>query len=333
MEPILQRIGAAREQQRRKLHLQLCKCIAAGLMTNEPVASEELTLVAAVASARRLPEAARQLRVDHSTLYRRLASVERRLNVALFDRDRGLYTPTSAGRVLLEAAAQWRGQQAELSAALAAVVGGPEALVRLTTTEDVAMTLLPACLQVLREHAPHCRVDVLVDDRPLDLARSDADVAIRPTRNPPLGWVGVNLGRIDMATYRAAGESGSTPAAAGEPAATSVWVMRSASTAPPADLAWMQAHVPAQQVAATFNRFSALLAAAEAGLGAVLLPRFVGDRRAALRRDASAHLALPGKEASRLWLLCHPRMRKEPRIVAFFRAAKAAMTLEQGHGV
>jgi DNA-binding transcriptional LysR family regulator len=297
-------------------------------VTIRPVTSDELILLAAVASTQRLPAAAGQLRIDHSTLYRRLAAVERRLNVALFERDRGLYTPTAAGRVLLEAAAHWQSRQAELSAALAAVIAGPAALLRVTTTEDVAMTLLPACLQVLHEDAPHCRVDVLVDDRPLDLARSDADMAIRPTRDPPPGWVGVNLGRIEMATYNPAGGRGLQRQAAGELAAARQWVMRSAPSSPPADLAWMQAHVPAQQVVATFNRFSSLLAAAEAGMGAVLLPRFVGDRRPALVRDERSPGESPGKHASRLWLLCHPRLRKDSRIVAFFRAARVSMRLE-----
>jgi DNA-binding transcriptional LysR family regulator len=289
------------------------------------VHSDELMLIAAIVSARQLNAAARQLRIDHSTLYRRLTSLERRLGQPLFERERGRYEPTAAGQALAQAAIEWQRQQATLSASLAAASRAPQSPLRVTTTEDVAMFLLPGCLHALQTRSPGLRVEVLVDDRALDLGHSDADLAIRPTRHPPLGWVGVNQGRIEMGSY-------SVPRLARAAALPRrPWVMRSPASSPPADLAWMQAHVPPARIVATFSGLSALVAAAEAGVGAVLLPRFVGDRCAALVRDAAepAGAAFTPRQAARLWLLCHTRLRKDARVAAFLGVARQALRLVQ----
>jgi molybdate transport repressor ModE-like protein len=65
---------------------------------------DDLRLVRAIGEAGTLTGAARRLEVDHSTAFRRLGAVERRLGAHLFERARDGYTPTPAGEAALAAA-------------------------------------------------------------------------------------------------------------------------------------------------------------------------------------------------------------------------------------
>ena len=61
-------------------------------------ALDDLRLVRAIGEAGTLTGAVRRLSVDHSTAFRRLGAVEKRLGVHLFERARDGYTPTRQAR-------------------------------------------------------------------------------------------------------------------------------------------------------------------------------------------------------------------------------------------
>src|SRR5260221_5714267 len=65
---------------------------------------ESLRTVLAVRRARSLAGAARTLELQHSTVYRRIEEVERRLGQPLFDRHRGGWTANALGETAASAA-------------------------------------------------------------------------------------------------------------------------------------------------------------------------------------------------------------------------------------
>src|SRR5258708_38556919 len=65
---------------------------------------ESLRTVLAVRRARSLAGAARALELQHSTVYRRIEEVERRLGQPLFDRHRGGWTANALGETAARAA-------------------------------------------------------------------------------------------------------------------------------------------------------------------------------------------------------------------------------------
>src|SRR5262245_53194693 len=65
---------------------------------------ESLRTVLAVARARSLAGAARALELRHSTVFRRIDEVERRLGQPLFDRNRGGWTANELGETAARAA-------------------------------------------------------------------------------------------------------------------------------------------------------------------------------------------------------------------------------------
>ncbi|MCA3228729.1 MAG: LysR family transcriptional regulator [Burkholderiales bacterium] len=280
--------------------------------------SRDLSLIDAVARHGRLADAARELKLDHSTVFRRLRALEALLGAALFERRDGRYRATDPGRRLVEVAGrvtlELQAVQRELTSTGSAPVGGT---VRITTTTDVANHLLPAWLTAIAHEHPGVRPEVLVSNQLLDLQRGEADVAIRPTRKPPAGCVGRPLGPLRSAVYMRRSRAGNPQR----------WLAYTASSGPPADARWMAARVPGAAVVARFDDFAALHAAAREGLGAAVLPCFVGDADPALQRVGEPIAALQ----SRLWLLCAPTMRRIPSVAAVFRtiSREAARALGQ----
>jgi DNA-binding transcriptional LysR family regulator len=280
------------------------------------LSSDELLLIHAIVLHRRLDLAARALQQSHSTAFRKLLALEQRLNGQLFVKARGEYRPTQLGLICANAAAAWLKQQQALTENISAQAQGNRQRLRLTTTEDIAMFWLPRCLEKLHQLKPELTIDVWIDERMWDLATTDADLAIRPTRRPPEGWVGLDLGIIEMAIY-----ANAALAAKFHPADLSSvpWALRHPESGPSADHNWANAHIPEAAICSRWNRVSGLVQAVQSGLGAGLLPCFVGDALGAQRMQT----VRLGSEPAKLWLLSHPDLRRDVRVKSVFAAARA----------
>src|SRR5215467_1976752 len=110
----------------------------------QALAWDDLRCVLAVARTGSLSGAARALDVEHSTVFRRLNAIEKRLGVKLFDRTRNGYVATASGELTAAAAGA---MEVEALSIERRVLGADERLsgtIRLATSELFAGHLLPA---------------------------------------------------------------------------------------------------------------------------------------------------------------------------------------------
>jgi DNA-binding transcriptional LysR family regulator len=128
--------------------------------------------------------AARQLGVNQTTVARRISALEAALSVRLFDRNRQGYRVNEAGAAILEHAGRMADEAETLERLCAQRSRNLSGVVRVTTTESIANTLLTPLLTEFMELHPHIDVEVIADARSLDLARGEADIAIRAGRMP-----------------------------------------------------------------------------------------------------------------------------------------------------
>ena len=262
---------------------------------------DDLRCVLAVARGGSLSAAARTLGVNHSTVYRRLGRLEEKLATRLFDRDAGRLAPTAAGEDLLGTAGR---VEAEMQALDRRLTGRDTRLtgrIRLTAPDDIAFLLLPETLSRFRESYPGITLDLAIDNRMLSLTRREADVAVRPTLEPPETLVGRKVVGLPSAAYRRRG--------GGEP---SHWIGWDEGEGPAAIRRWIAEHVPADAVVLRTNSMLQQRAACEAGLGAAILPCFLGDRSDRLERIGPPEPAL----GTDLWLLTHADLRRTARVRA-----------------
>ena len=257
--------------------------------------------------------ASRTLRVSQATVFRRVSALEETLGTALFVRSASGYQLTSRGRAVLPLA----------EAVETAVFGFDEAVkaesrrlhgeVRLTTVESAANAWVIPALKRLHASHPDIAVEIVTSDSNLDLARGEADVAIRfgarPTQETLIARqltdleeciyatreLAVELGRpvdyADLVRYPLVGNSTSRFGFGNE---------------------WIVANVPGARIVQRANTLSAIISSVRAGMGAAILPSLIGDDLKGLVR-----LTPPIKELSTAcWLVTTDIARRQPHIRA-----------------
>jgi DNA-binding transcriptional LysR family regulator len=274
-----------------------------------------LRVVLALHRGGTLSAAARTLGVDHTTIARRLNGFERDLGAPLFERDSEGFTATPLGEEIMVAAERMEDEVTGLLRRLDGARGGLTGLVRLTTTPHLAALLFaPALGDFLRAH-PGIQVELVGDNRVLDLSRREADLAVRMTRSEVPGLVARRLGEVALACYAAAADP--------RPFEAQFFLAYEDASNLASPQLYLSALVPPDRMVLRSNTMQALLEAARAGLGCAVLPCFVGERDPALRR-VPAPRAMPSMT---LWLLYHEDLRRSPRVraaVAFIDEVIAA---------
>ncbi len=143
----------------------------------------DLRYFLAVARLGRLSPAARRLRVEHSTVARRIEGMERAMGTRLFDRHREGLMLTEAGQALLPMAEVVESTMAVVAEELSDRDTAVRGEVRLGTPEGLAVCFLTSRLKPLLDDCPGLTVELLALPRLANLASREADLAI--TLEPP----------------------------------------------------------------------------------------------------------------------------------------------------
>lgn len=155
----------------------------------------------AIHRERTLRRAARALGVDQATVGRRLATLEHMLGATLFLRSSKGYLTTPVGELALHAAEAMERHAHELVRLAQGVDRRLAGEVKITTTDALALEfVMPS---IARLHAKHPDVSVALNTSTqiMNLAKREADIAIRTVRpeNPDL--VARRLARWDMGLF------------------------------------------------------------------------------------------------------------------------------------
>jgi DNA-binding transcriptional LysR family regulator len=282
---------------------------------------DDLRLVLAIARARSLSGAARALGVNHATVFRRLGAIEARLGVRLFDRHKGGYVPTAAGEELERVAAGIDEQVAELDRRLTGRDLRLEGTLRVTTVETVAASLMPAVLARFAAAYPGVTLELTVENAIASLRRHEADVAVRPTAEPPEGLVGRRIAELAFAVY---GTRDYLKAAGRRAERDHAWITVDDSLAHVSAGKWLRQLAP-PRVVLRANNFITMAEAAAAGIGLALLPCHTGDVHKDLVRVGAVRPGL----GSPLWLLTHEDLRRTARVRAFMDVAAGALAAQR----
>ena len=275
-----------------------------------PLPWDDLQHFLAVAGHGSLGAAARALGVNHSTVLRRVASLEQGLGVRLFDRLPGGYALTDAGHAL---AARLTGVREQIEASQRDVGGGDLALegpVRLTAPDALAGSLLVPLLAAFHARHPRVQVQLVVNNSFLSLTQREADLAVRGSNRPPENLVGRHVGRLQTAPYAARAyvdAHGSDVADAAH-----AWVAPDESLGHLASLRWIDRHVPAERIVYRCDTLPGLVDAVAAGIGVGLLLCHLADARPELVRLR----APPPEFDTQLWVLTHPALKQVARVKA-----------------
>lgn len=290
----------------------------------------EPRLVLAVYRAGGLAMAASTLGIDHSTAFRRLNALEKKLGVRLFERlPGGSYRATPAGERMAAAAERMEDEALSLDRDIAGRDHRLSGRLRVTSSETLAYSRLTRHLAAFRQAHPGIVVELAITNRVLSLSRHEADVALRPVRPRESELWGRKLADVGWTLYA----SPVLLAAIGGPFARAKDVARHPVIGWEEGIAgimaadWLGRAAPA---AAFVYRTSSLvnqLVAAKAGIGVALLPCYLGDGERELARALGG--PIPDLQGE-LWMVTHADLKATARVRAFFDVVGDGLARERG---
>lgn len=270
---------------------------------------DDLRLFMAVARTGRLNSAARQLRLDPTTVARRLSMLEDALGARLAERTPRGVQLTEAGRKLLEHGERI---EAEILAARASLSTNDPTIrgtVRIATPETLGTHVIAPKAALLRAKHPFLQLELVPESQRVQLANRDADLAITLTL-PAEGPVHARrLADYELGLYAAPGylAAHGMPAGVADLAAlTMVGYIDDLI-----DLPELRVIDPLAPVSFRSTSSAAQHAAVEGGVGVGWLHSYVADRDPRLVR------VLPQLSEKRsYWLSVHRDQRAMPAIRA-----------------
>jgi DNA-binding transcriptional LysR family regulator len=280
---------------------------------------EDVRYFLAVAEAGTATGAAKVLRSSPSTVIKRVGDLERALGHALFDRSRDGYALTEFGRAVAYRATPFRNAADDIGRLVAGSPSQVSGVVRIATTEVFATEWLPRLLPALRQAHPGISVELAPTSQLVSLARREADLAlrlVRPTKGELVARKVADVGYV--------GYESNTQAVLSTPRQ---WIAFEESPATTAIGRAIEKRLGGRTPVLRAPTFGIHQEAARAGLGAALLPCFVGDADARLIRvadDPEPPLVLG------LWLVVHRDLKEAPRVRAVFEHLVQAAAGDRG---
>ena len=267
----------------------------------------DLSVILAVCRAGTLSGAARHLGVDHSTVYRRVNTIEERTGVRFFVRLSDGYRMTEAGETTLQYAERIENEVHALGREIVGQDARLQGSVRVTAPEGMMAQLLPqAAAQFLMQH-PGVKIDLIGGTDSLDLSKREAEVAVRATRKPPDSSLAQKVCSFRFGLYSSRKYLKTW---GDEPLSEASWCFIRGISAWLVPLIWKkQEHADACTVLSG-NSVHPLIEAVAQGVGVTALPCYIGDREKRLVRIGPPLESL----SLQLWVLTHTDLRHTVRV-------------------
>lgn len=271
---------------------------------------DDLRYVLALSRAGSLARASKVLGVDHTTVGRRVEGAERALGVRLFTRTSTGYVATAEAERLLDDLRSV--EQAVHGLERGAVAQKSEVVgtVRVTSPETFGCVYLAPRLARLGGEHPGLAIELVTTGAVLDLARREADVAVRFFKSAHESLVVRRVGEIRHGLYASPEYLLRRPLT--KPGQLREHALLTAPSSPGAlDARWLERLSGGARPTLVCDLSMALLEAARAGLGLAVLPRYFGDREPGL-----VHLPMPDEPTEPVWITVHRDVKDSARVRA-----------------
>jgi DNA-binding transcriptional LysR family regulator len=259
--------------------------------------------------------AAKALSLSQSTVHRRLEELEERLGQRLVLRSPAGYKLTELGQEMVAYAERVEEAALAFGRRLSEAQFGLTGSVKVTCPEAVGSRLMRSSLIAeFQRRFPALNLEFVMSDKLLDLAKGQADIAIRGTEPRDEALICRRIADTPWAIY------------ASKAYCLRKEVPRSISDIGGHEIAlfdvelgqhlinqWFRQTAPSARIVARCNSISGLLAAAKSGIGLAALPVAVGD----VEEDLVSVLGPIPELTTHFYLVTHRDLRDAPRIKAF----------------
>jgi len=246
--------------------------------------------------------AGKVLGVKHTTVARRIKTLEQTLGTRLFDRLPNGYAMTQAGEKLYEHAFVIEERALELNREIVGLDTQLQGTLKLTAAHDVLTRLIIPHLGLFKRAYPKIDLQLSSSTDLANIGTKEADIALRLTPNPPDYLIGKKVLPLGMGLY-----------------ASSKYLKKNLKidqlilwSLTDKKSEWVTQHFPQANVNLLVNDVTAMTACAIQNMGVARLPCYIADTYPTLRR-----LPLNIKPSTwGVWVLSHVDMRETARVRA-----------------
>jgi DNA-binding transcriptional LysR family regulator len=290
---------------------------------------DDLNVFLALARAGKLTAVAKQLDVSHPTVARRIKTLEDSIGARLFDRLPDRYVLTEAGEGLMADAEAMERAADSIHRRTAGLTDPAHGTVRLSANE--AMTgFLASHLPRLRHNLQCVEFELTASHMLANLSRREADLLIREQVPDLASLVTRRLGRVAYAIY---GHADLAVSAARDNLRRMPWVGFDDDHSYMPGQSWVLELLEGARPAMRVNNWLVLHDAVRGGAGVAVLPCYLGDVDASLRRIGPVLKDVWADQ----WLLVHRDLRELARVrrvmdalVALFQEQKPLLEGKSG---
>lgn len=284
----------------------------------------DLAFFLALAQSGSLSAAAKRMGTDHSTVARRIESLERDLGVRLVDRLPHAYQLTDAGERVRDLGGAAETAISDIERYARAADRSPHRVVRISGPPHLISSLIAPSLTSLKRSNPELKIELAGESRPVSLSRREADIALRMFRPSQKGLVARRLAVFHFGLY------GTREYVARTAASERDYIGYDESLEHVPQQRWIAAVAGARPFALRTNDYATMLEAARAGLGLAALSHALARHYPALVQVKTPEPP-PKRE---LWLVFHRDLGKSPAVRAVIdhiaKVTSAAFKSEPG---
>jgi len=267
---------------------------------------DDLRVVLTICREGSLAAAARILNSSHSTVFRQINSIEEKFATRFFNRFPHGYEMTDAGKLLLRMASDIEESIFELTRELQGKDLRLQGNIRLTAPEGLSHYLLMPHLVSFYAKHPDIKIELMPSSVDFEMARGEADLAIRMTDAPPKHCLAQEICGFNMGLYAS---KAYLESAGKRDIMDYEYIMSLQCAQTFGKNIWKNRPYP--RIKFSSENVLTVANATIAGLGVAVLPCLIGEKEATLQR-----IDAPDFEVyqSKLWILTHADLRQTARV-------------------
>lgn len=270
-----------------------------GNFTHMTLPWTDIPIFLSVARGGSLSAAARFLKLDRTTVSRRLDHMERQLNESLFVRDDGNFVLTAYGHKIFSASENAERELLILDKSLQNNQDKGGGNLKVSMSEHLLITLAP-CFKDFGVNYPDIRLDLSTTDRSVDLHHFEADVILRITRGSLSKLESRYIGKPIYSIYRLKAA----------PDVMKHYLSRPNETKVPK---FVKQYAPDAKIRASIDGVVSMREMILQGAGIGILPNYFGDLEGRIEKCSDA---LPSLHYA-LYIAYLPERRRLPRLKMF----------------
>lgn len=259
-----------------------------------------------LAELKNMKKAAQALKVDNSTIFRKINNLEAKIKTRLFERLPSGYKLTAAGESIIAKVKEIEESFYAVNFSLSGEDSDLSGKIKISTSDTIGYYFLPKIIKRFNVEYPGIIIDLEITNKYSSLAKRESDIVITTANRQPDYMVGRKLSKISFALY----SDKKIKIDSFDHIKNHKILMPGDSLAQVKVTKFLNSHIRQSNIVLYCDKFSGLYVMCKEGMGLAALPHYLAD-------GLHKVIDIPQSCWGNMWILTHPELRKVTRIKTF----------------